>query len=723
MLDIGLATELIQDQLKANEPIPDCVALLGFDQSATSLVATWNANRARAEILMSRGRTANMLYLKELSIWRFAHGGFDRLFTDPGSKLVHDFDMGTLVQAGLGQLVEAHQAYQIAPSGHVFKHPSGKRTKRFFLASELIKDEIDAFFVALCTCHVIWPRLLTTHRLFIDTMGIYPIARAMEEICSRESPSPDGRQWEIVSFHSHTGLNDVHLSSSVDPTILISASTSGSMAAALLAKGIPDNAIITILDVTSKERVGTIVHPHDAYLVERYGSTGVVDRISEEETAIELTGEYFAATGKKPRPLTLTIEHAPKGLKQVLSSFTEKGLCRLNGTRGHGTAKVDIISIDEAVIVADKNFQKWVYEELSAKTPMTVSHIVPVSGSAAETFASICAAQLNPYRSRPLVVVRHSDIQTLDSNASGVLVCAPLVGNGHELRVVSRDLRELVPNASRHFLLGVGLPETEESWIRLKQFLAQSGVPTRPYLVSSWQHLPLGALSGSEGAWKRSATLMTQTEHIDADSSIGWDVAIIQESVRLAGDALESAAKSFLTTTSGDSLKLTKGFVYWQADEETLAKADVTSGSYLAMTSALQTAREFDVPIKRLRSSLHEAVVLDPENFLRFNDSVLQASLLRAAYSSELDYASTPQLSLVMREFLVKVFLNHQRPYGDAALEFGFALACEHIRLSSQDIKEIVKCIAPLANIPSPLLGFVYLAWARSGRVAGVQDK
>jgi hypothetical protein len=129
------------------------------------------------------------------------------------------------------------------------------------------------------------------------------------------------------------------------------------------------------------------------------------------------------------------------------------------------------------------------------------------------------------------------------------------------------------------------------------------------------------------------------------------------------------------------------------------------------MSAALQNAREHGEAGSRLSSSMHETVVLDAENFLRFNDGVLQASLLRAADAHELDYSGSPELSEMLREFLEKVFLNASRPYGDASLEFGLALATQRLRLTTADSLELIRRLKDKLIQPSVLHGLICAWW------------
>jgi hypothetical protein len=106
----------------------------------------------------------------------------------------------------------------------------------------------------------------------------------------------------------------------------------------------------------------------------------------------------------------------------------------------------------------------------------------------------------------------------------------------------------------------------------------------------------------------------------------------------------------------------------------------------------LQRAREFNKfkdDGHRLASDTFQQVVLDPENFARYNDGVIQAALLRAAHPSELDYSSSDEVSHRMADLLSSIFRQHSRQQGEAALEFAFSLKTERLKLVRSDMERI----------------------------------
>jgi hypothetical protein len=704
-LDMSVLDDELQDALKTKEPLPDVVVLLSFGRHAEIIAETWKANVKAAEGLIQRGRTTQVDYLKELGVWRFVDGGFEKFYRYEGSRAEYELDLRHIVKAGLAQLVEERGAFQEAPPGHVFRHPSKRETKQFLIAIELLWDEVDAYFVAIAVCAAAWPRLKDVRRLHIDTMGIYPVARAIEDIASN-SLLYDEIDLEINSFHSHNGMNGLHELVGHSEAVLVSASTSGTMVAKLASDGVAEDALITILDMTTVGRKGTVVYARS----QDGPKSSPTSARSSYETVIELTGEYFSAQGKKPRAFTLTKANKPAALDTVLNAFSSSVVCRLNAERHNDSGVRDLISLDESLVADESGFHKWLAEEVRMKTPVSVTHVLPLDGLGAVKMAKLCARHLEECTGKaPIVLEAHAVADLKVGKVGGVLVCTPLIGNGHSLRAIARDLRELVPCASRHFITGVGLPETLQAWTRLSQFLMQSGNPSRPYLFSCWQVLPTGIDRGAGAAWDRAIGLMQRTEQMQPQPLLSWTLEIIAASLTMVGNAIDSSRNSFLPTTMGEELRLTDGFIFWNPTEQQKRdQADHAAVSFVAMTSALQHAREHGESSLRLASSIHETVVLDVENFLRFNDGVLQASILRGAYPHELDYSGSPELSEMMREFLEKVFLNHDKGYGKAAAEFALALATNHLRITVDDSELLMKHIASSFTTSSVILGLLY---------------
>jgi hypothetical protein len=114
------------------------------------------------------------------------------------------------------------------------------------------------------------------------------------------------------------------------------------------------------------------------------------------------------------------------------------------------------------------------------------------------------------------------------------------------------------------------------------------------------------------------------------------------------------------------------------------------------MTSVLHALRG-----SRRTASLtrdHNWNVLDPRNFSRFNDGVIQASLLRAALPHELDYSSDPAMSHQMQSILDSVLKTSDPAEASALAEFLVALCTNTLRLEESDTRLVAEALVTRAK-------------------------
>jgi len=540
-------------------------------------------------------------------------------------------------------------------------------------------------------------------RIYIDTMGIYSYVKGALDLCNGKA--------EIVSFHSYDELKT--LIPSTDPYFcIVSASTSGKMAKTMRDQRFDEGRIATIVDITSDGRCGDVM-----VALDKMGSY-FPDLAIDDGTQIEIIGENFTSKAKPPRPVIIGIPHTPAALSNVHEHFGFSVL-PFNTTMA-GFHQPKLLQIKEADVLSvfrRKPFNKWLDEEIDWSFPLTVSHVIHANDNASKHLARSIVRRLKG-RLADNNKIRLVSYETLDAavckDAEGVVVVSAVSRNGGVLREISRDLRSYIDAiVPRHFITPVGIPETSESWKQLRIFLTKN--PTkRLYGFSNWIQMPIGGNSG-HNTWTRLAELGSWAQELPVEDLTGVlkiDSSVISQSLDLAADEINNAFNSFLNSPRGKPLKLSEGFLFFEKDSSIAKRYSEVDQSalYLTISSVLQSAREHKDPTKRLCPSGYESVVLGPECFLRFNDPVLQACLLRACLPSELDYSASPDLSKLMKEFLSKVFTRWNKEFGDAALEFAAAIAVGSLRLSRSDMDNLLKENVEGKSIPSALLGLLIIA-------------
>lgn len=692
----------LEASLRQLDTLPDCVVVIADKPHIETLRGYWTTTEGQRLIFQQRGVRKGVDFIKRVYFVAWVpDAGLSLAYADGAGDAMAAFTlpMDSFVEQGLRALVKSNPVVQLAPAGHVFRHPSRTVSKLFIQARELATSEAEVAFVGRCLAKKLRALVsLDLAEVYIDTMGIYSFVR--EALTFARSSAC------VYSFHSYSELSE--LSPPTEPyAVIISASTSGGMACKLCDQGFDDSRILALIDTTTQDRAGNVLVALDDVDV-----TYRKQLADGTETQIELFGEHFSSKAKPPRAVTLGLPHSPKRLVPFLQQFGRDGFLGLNKQPAGGTVS-RLVCFNSNVVGSNQEFLNWLNEEISWHVSVAVDHVIHANDVGSKTIAEAAADKLFSAKgctTRPIVTCYSELSADSLAQAQGVLVVQAVAGDGGLLREISRDLREFLrSNVPRQFLVGVGLPQSEDTWSRLQQFLVKNA-SSRDYGFSAWLVLPVGS-DGTSDAWQALKGLAARVQ-MNAPENLEIDQHVLTQSLDLAVRAIEDAYHGFLPTTAGMSLVLSEGFVFFGSvfDDVMQLQNVPECTTFATIAAVLQRARDLNITANQLRPSGYESVVLSPENFLRFNDNLLQACVLRAAHPSELDYSSSPHMSRLMKEFLLKVFGRHAHPYGAAALEFAAALACGRLKLLADDRRELQKkAMQSLSAEPSALLGLICL--------------
>jgi hypothetical protein len=681
--------------VKSNKVYPDCVAIIATPSLSDKLYQFWQSEKEQRDNYLERG----LPYIKGHYFYKWSP---DKVTLSANSiQPFFEIPAEKLIDYGLRHLVTKNNVVQIAPAGHSFKHPSGNINKLFIQARELAFNEPELCFASKAICLSLGNSTFKDISVvYIDTMSIYPFVR--------EALSFVGCDARICSFHSYEEATSLSLPESGSYVIVISASTSGGMAKKFKSRGFDKNRIITLLDISSNDRTGKV-------LIELEKIDNKYEKLTADgnETEIEIVGEHFSSKAKPPRAVTIGKPHTPKNLPRILKQFGLTGFAPFF-FNNQGVSSRNLLHISSQSVLENNDFKLWLKEELKWNVSLAIDHIVHTNDEASKEIALLTALDIKSLKNAtlPPKVISYNDLnQESIKDAHGILIISALASDGGVFREISRDLREYepTPNLPRHFLVGLGLPQSSESWLRLKQFLERNATE-RKYGFSEWLVLPLGP-DNQRSYWDSLAKLASSAQVVNLERQ-GLDQEIIEQSLEQFADAITENHNSFLPKANSEHFKLTEGFVFFGDifKEDELGNVPKTT-TFLAITSALQAARELQDVKNQLKPTGYESVVLSPECFLRFNDDILQACLLRSALPSELDYSASPHYSRLMKEFLIKVFERQLQSYGAASLEFAVAFATGQLKLNKSDQTDVISsAIDSCKQAPSSLLGALLMA-------------
>jgi hypothetical protein len=191
--------------------------------------------------------------------------------------------------------------------------------------------------------------------------------------------------------------------------------------------------------------------------------------------------------------------------------------------------------------------------------------------------------------------------------------------------------------------------------------------------------------SSEHNPWTAELRLLIDPD-LDALIPSGLQPAIRARVARLRKASEPLRDDIFLPNATGSKLSLQPGFVFWPdgVPERTHSQADV----YVTIASVLQQLRANAHRGQRpaIKSNWFQQTILAPENFGRFNDDIIQASILRAAHPFEMNFADAAPDSRELGRLIRRIIAASNTERGGAAAEFLLALATGRLRLRMVDL-------------------------------------
>ena len=336
-------------------------------------------------------------------------------------------------------------------------------------------------------------------------------------------------------------------------------------------------------------------------------------------------------------------------------------------------------NVEPDALLAHPEFQKRLDYVLRRSLPASLGHVIAVD-EASEGFAD----QIARFASAPAQMIRRKELDSIPTQTQSAIVIAGLViESGRSLLDISRDLRSVVPNAPLLYLTGFSKSTGEPRRETLGQTLTQTVNPY-PYQIIEVERMIL-PLSSEHNPWTAELRLLIDPD-LGALIPTGLQPAIRERIARLRKASEPLRDDIFLPNANGRTLNLQPGFVFWPngVPERTHSQADV----YVTIASVIQQLRANAHRGERsaIKSNWFQQTILAPENFGRFNDDIIQASILRAAHPFEMNLADAAPDSRELGRLIRRIIAAANTERGGAASEFLLALATGRLRLRRGDL-------------------------------------
>lgn len=603
---------------------------------------------------------------------------------------------------------------------HHYVFPSKKHCSKFLRTGNILLYSSEIYFIAFSLLKHFDDN--SHNQIYCDSSSINSIALSLSELKNRFKT--DKIQIPIESFSSYEGLYNNELNYKKNALLLISASTSANIISYITEahKEIERKNIVVLFFLGSNEKYNNIKDKVLCNLTHsKTNPNGIVEYKTYYEKdcihckngsyPVQVSGDVFLLEKPQINPVLFGVNDADKNLSSFVEQFkSEKkynSVFKTNYKESSSNNKYEIyIDFSEIINGIKENRYNKYHKKLNAYinqfVPSNTRYIIHLNDNSSLELATYIKDEINDnYTSdkSPIIVSQDDFIKVIDKTKNGnILVVGSCISNGKNLLYLSRALRKFESFRIVYFI-GVSRMKSKEALSVLKSNLKQGtyGPETSSYVeVESVSCLN----KSKDTSWlleieflNRMITLLIDKE---SDSST---ISFFKDRLKIISDSHSSIQKGLsnnlffprIIKTKHTELAIRNNFAFFNF--ENYVKDVTQSDIYFTISNILNSLRNSTNIEKSLKQTSFVRNLISPGNFNRFNDGIIQSSILRSANPSELSYSIDFDLSLEMKNILETLIKYNENEQSEALLEFLYAIAISKMSLKDSHLNEIVNYI------------------------------
>jgi hypothetical protein len=586
-----------------------------------------------------------------------------------------------MMLAGANDIFKSRKGLITSSPSYHFSKPSGDHCDKFIRASNLFTSGVEVAFLAIS----LLPYLSdNTKRIYVDTSSI----SFLVSIAVQLSKKFQHQQPIIESFESYSVFKEPYgFVTSPDSLVIISATTSGGLVKNL----IRDTAF-------SSENILTLFFSHipneqrglfDISSVVESGITSVPEEhcklCRQGSKVIRIEGEQFLPETPKHELLVIKKVDFDSKRQDFFKEFAVKGLLKFDTSPNDDWEKEHFyIDITKLLDPCPDTFKAMLIKKLNKHFSRDIQTVISLDDEGSWALTETIRDKISD---ETINWVKFADISEEDlKDSQSVFVVAGAITSGRKLLATARKLRGIAKSATITYFVGFSKLPNKTSFEQLEKDLCLGGFEL---VVLRSCNLPRFS-EKSKSLWD------IEKEKLSSFSEIEDPLSDTPESLPnllvARAKALEEASSDdlFLTSATGDPLKLRETFAFWTnlgLNTQKASQADV----YWTIQAILHDLRmKSDSGL----ATTYHSTLISPVCFDRYNDGLIQACLLRAAKPIELNYAVDEIYSRQMTDIIISIIKNWNNPQGEASLEFLFALWAGQLKVLDGHLKEIIALAA-----------------------------
>lgn len=625
-------------------------------------------------------------------------------------KLSHKNDLDfykNLYRHGSTQIFVSRGGLVESSPDHHFVFPSGKHCAKFIRTGNVLVNSAETFFLAI----QLLPFFIHKSQIFCDTSSINVLPFAVLEIVRRfdsEFKFPT-----INSFESYSIFEKRTNSFAPDALVLISSSTSGNIIDRLLKSGIAKrDQLIVLFFLGSKENynnheaniicnlTGETSFPIGVTPFQTYNNKEGCELCKAYSRPIRIHSDVFLTVQPKIEKITLKVTDAPTYLGKFIECYKgnrEEDTVLKNYYRREASTNGEYeVFIDTQTLF--KLFPTGKFTSFGAKIKRKINTNIPANVKYLLHLADEGSVKLAEYIQNNIDCSVKPDLIHIDDLLSkiedvegSVVIVASSIVTGRHLLHISRLLRKR-RKLSLIYFIGISRSSNQIDSQTLKSNLGRGADGANTYPVIAVEEIYCDHKKTGTSWEKEKIFFENMLGEIDEDGEPElFKLASFRHSILLKNKETNGFINNvLLPEPNGDILKLRKGFAFWNFEYavDEISQSEV----YFTVSSIINHLKHKDITSPRsLQQSNYVRNLLAPENFHRFNDGIIQASLLRSADSECFAYDLDSSASLEMRTLVESMFDQINTPHSEAILEFLLAIGLKKLRLLNADLLAILE--------------------------------
>lgn len=595
----------------------------------------------------------------------------------------HDWPTDAFEQmktAGLKEIFHRGKVLVRPIAGMHFVHPKGVHSLSFMRAGNAFVGGAETSFFAMTMLRY----LSDEHdHIWLDTSSIASVAYAMLSL--KQMFSAGFKPPYIDSFSSYEGLKAERIKEARRSLFLISATATGDLARKVMQdfKVGKENVVNLFSAAPRPDDICVHCDMHEDQSIRGASGRSLLD-VEQPETCqwcadnmklIRFVSDQFLADAVRYEARAIAESDAPSNLKPFFAQFSGHKAIGLARRGDAHRLFIDFSAFHEA------SFDDKVEAAVHRYVPLSVSHVVHLDDKDSKWLAGRIVKVISDTLGKDVPLVPSGEAANITpDDAKCCVVVAGCIGSGATLQVVSRDLRDVLQDSPRIYIVGVVKQGREERLKPLRSDLAHNKSYKHEFVALHTVSLPETTLS----AWVDEKRFLTRLD----DENHGPDVkAFIEKRIdELAPERIGLGRDLFLRSPTDAELRLSDGFAFWKASyvPDAISHGDVLA-TMAAVLHHMRRHRPEGKADPKLEYNVFHSTVIAPTAFGRFNDGVIQASILRAANAHELNYGPMPDHSDAMRRIIERMLERWAESQGEACLEFLLAMATKRLLLAESD--------------------------------------